>query len=65
MSEANGNSLDSLVGLSGFRCIVADPPWQPTLHANNPRRKTLDFAGPQRFYPTMSVDGIAALPVAD
>jgi len=27
MSEANGNSLDSLVGLSGFRCIVADPPW--------------------------------------
>ena len=27
MSEANGNSLHSLVGLSGFRCIVADPPW--------------------------------------
>ena len=27
MSEANGDSLDSLVGLSGFRCIVADPPW--------------------------------------
>ena len=24
MSAANGNSLDSLVGLSGFRCIVAD-----------------------------------------
>jgi len=27
MSAANGNSLHSLVGLSGFRCIVADPPW--------------------------------------
>ena len=31
MSEANGNSLDSLVGLSGFRCIVADPPWRLTI----------------------------------
>ena len=72
MSEerANGNSLHSLVGLSGFRCIVADPPWpfkgtgawnnrRSTDPKNNGNRK------PQRVaYPTMTHTAIEALPIA-
>ena len=48
-----------------FKCIVADPPWQPSLHKDNPRRRTIDLAGPQRFYPTMPVSDIASLPISD
>ena len=61
MSEAN--RLDSLVGLSGFRCIVADPPWRPLLHANNPRRATVDKAGPQKHYPTMLLGDLLSMKV--
>ena len=67
MSEANGNSLDSLVGLSGFRCIVADPPWPypegfgigrvPKGQVNDGRRNALP-------YECMTLDEIKALPVA-
>ena len=68
MSEANGNSLDSLVGLSGFRCIVADPPWpmkrrKGTLYAgaaDTPCMKTVDLD-----YPVMTVAEIASMPVRE
>lgn len=40
---------------------MADPPWRPSLHANNPRRFTLDKAGPQKHYHTLSVDDIVGL----
>ncbi len=73
MSEANGNSLDSLVGLSGFRCIVADPPWH---YASSRGKDVSAYVSPdgcnrQRSnktrpmpYPTMTVQEIAAMPVA-
>lgn len=32
-----------------FRCVVADPPWTPSLHAKNPRRATKDKAGATKF----------------
>ena len=65
MSEANGNSLDSLVGLSGFRCIVADPPW--TQRTGSPNLHIAGGGGASKFppYATMSVEEIAALPVSD
>lgn len=44
-----------------YRAVVVDPPWTPTLHAHNPRRATVDKAGPQKHYPTMSLDAICAL----
>ena len=44
-----------------YRCVVADPPWQPELHAENPRRRTRDKAGPQRFYATASVADICRM----
>ena len=61
MSEANGNSLHSLVGLSGFRCIVADPPWHVkagprSLHDKNERSRPL-------VYPTMTLAEIEAMPI--
>jgi N6-adenosine-specific RNA methylase IME4 len=66
MSAANGRNLDALVGLpSGpFRCIVADPPWQygkwgRATPAHRPNGH--EYAMP---YPTMTVQEIAALPVA-
>ena len=64
MSEANGNSIHSFVGIFGFRCIVADPPWQygkwgtPTNRPNN-AETTYDLP-----YPAMSIAEIKALPVA-
>ena len=70
MSEANGNSLHSLVGLSGFRCIVADPPW-PYKSNGAPAswRPCLDRGekphSVTHYYQTMTLDQIAALPVRD
>lgn len=47
-----------------FRTIVADPPWRPRLHQNTVGRVSGPYrAGPQRYYPTMSVDEIAGLSV--
>jgi N6-adenosine-specific RNA methylase IME4 len=43
-----------------YRCIAADPPW-PTMHD----RATYGKAKPQRHYEVMTVDAIAALPVAE
>jgi N6-adenosine-specific RNA methylase IME4 len=55
--------MDLIKDLQGqkFRCICADPPWTPSLHAKNPRRATLDKAGPQKHYPTMTVPQICDL----
>ena len=70
MSAANGNSLHSLVGLSGFRCIVADPPW-PYKSNGAPAswRPCLDRGekphSVTHYYQTMTLDQIAALPVRD
>ena len=75
MSEANGNSIHSLVGLSGFRCIVADPPWQLKIGKTRTARgpvKPGKWTDPRQAnetraplaYPTMTVDEIAALPVS-
>jgi len=55
------NGCGNLADLGRFRCIVADPPWRPSLHADNPRRATLDLAGPQKHYPTMMVDDICGM----
>lgn len=43
-----------------YRCVVADPPWQPTLGASWDSRLR-DKAGPQRFYDTLTVPEIIAL----
>ena len=50
-----------LSSLGPFPCVVADPAWQPTLHANNPRRATKDKSGPQKHYQTLSVEEICQL----
>ena len=72
MSEANGNSLHSLVGLSGFRTIVADPPWamkfghdnHPERRASRTSRKPWFSTRSQMNYPTMTLAEIEAMPVA-
>lgn len=71
MSEANSNSLHSLVGLSGFRCIVADPPWAVKFgedHHRDRRASTGSPKGtwsrPRMDYPTMTLAEIEAMPVA-
>ena len=56
MSEANGNSLHSLVGLSGFRVIIADPPWEYRVSHRN--------GAAAKHYPTMNVDALCAMPVS-
>lgn len=46
----------------GFRTVVADPPWQPTLHRNTVGRKSGPYrAGPQRYYDLMDVNAICRL----
>jgi N6-adenosine-specific RNA methylase IME4 len=52
-----------VVGSVKYRTIVADPPWDVkagprSLHDPNERSRELS-------YPTMAVDAVAALPVAD
>ncbi len=46
-----------------YRCVVADPPWQPTMALiNSPASKVgAPKASPQRHYPTMTVEAIAAM----
>lgn len=51
----------SVLHLTEWRTVVADPPWTPALHANNPRRATLDKAGPQKHYPTLSLEEIKTI----
>lgn len=44
------------------RCVVADPPWRPSLHANTRGRKEGPYrAGPQRYYDLMTVNEIATM----
>jgi len=51
-----------MIGGPEFRCIVADPPWWPALHANTKGRTVGPYrAGPQRYYPLLKVDQIEAL----
>jgi len=48
-----------MVELVVFRTVVADPPWLPSLHRNTKGRREGPYrAGPQRYYPTLSVDEI-------
>lgn len=47
-----------ILGAQFYRTVVVDPPWTPSLHANNPRRATVDKAGPQKHYKTLSLDEI-------
>jgi len=48
--------------MSEYRTIVADPPWWPSLHRNTVGRREGPYrAGPQRYYPLMEVQDIAAL----
>lgn len=60
MTAAGICTLDGLVGLSGFRCIVADPPWDvmrgPDYNSNGPSKPLP--------YPTMTLAEIEAMPVA-
>jgi N6-adenosine-specific RNA methylase IME4 len=53
------------LGLSSgcaFRCVVADPPWWPSLHANTKGRTSGPYrAGPQRYYPLLKVEQIEAM----
>lgn len=52
------------MGGNSFRCIVADPPWQPSLHKNTVGRREGPYrAGPQRYYDVMTVDQVCALNV--
>lgn len=45
------------------RCVVADPGWRPKLHANTVGRREGKYrAGPQRYYTTMPIEQILALP---
>lgn len=44
-----------------YRCIVADPPWSPSLGGNWGAR--VDKARPQKFYKTMCLEDIKALDV--
>jgi N6-adenosine-specific RNA methylase IME4 len=68
MSEANGNSLHSLVGLSGFRCIVADPPWPYPEGFPTQSRTPGKWQGPVTCkplpYPAMTLTEIEAMPVS-
>lgn len=44
------------------RCVVADPPWWPRLHANTVGRREGKYrAGPQRYYRLMTVEQIVTL----
>jgi len=62
--ERNEDNLDRLVRLSGFRCIVADPPWAVKRGSPQGRPKGVQMASQPLPYPTMTVDEIKAMPVA-
>ena len=55
------DTVPALVGLSGFRCIVADPPWKQPMTGKRTRPK--GGPAPELPYPTMTLDEIKALPV--
>lgn len=49
----------------GFRCIYADPPWRFTTRSAKGRGRCPDGDTGAVHYPTMTLDEIKALPVAD
>jgi len=53
------------VGHSGLRCIVADPPWSPTMAKINGPASGIGAqkASPQRHYQTMAIEEIEAMKV--
>ena len=57
--------MQHIIGHSELRCIVADPPWLPTMAAINGPASGLGApkASPQRHYPTMSVEDIEGMRV--
>jgi N6-adenosine-specific RNA methylase IME4 len=59
-------TTDLLTDLHGqtFRTIVADPPWQVKRGAPQGRPNGVQMASQPLPYPTMTVDEIAAMPVA-
>jgi N6-adenosine-specific RNA methylase IME4 len=52
--------MDLSLFANDYRCIVADPPWTPTLGASWNTRFT-DKSRPQKHYQTMSLDEIKKL----
>ena len=47
---------------NGFRTIVADPPWLPSLHRNTQGRREGQYRkGPQGFYDVMTVEEVCSL----
>ena len=68
MTAAGICTLDGLVGLSGFRCIVADPPWPygkwGTASEAGRYKGNQFFSQRPMAYQTMTVQEIAALPIA-
>jgi len=51
-------------GYQAFRCVVADPPWTPSLHRNTFGRrepKNGYRAGPQKYYQTLTLPDICEL----
>lgn len=62
-NEAQGGALLAASACSAFRCVVADPPWLPTMALVNSPASGIGApkASPQRHYKTMSVEEICAL----
>lgn len=59
-------NFDSLVGLTGFRCIVADPPWRyktTICVTGNAPGRTHQHGRSGTEYPTMTIDEVTSLPV--
>ena len=61
MSDNPSQDLRDFIGKDRFGCVMADPPWRFTNRTGKvaPEHKRL------ARYPTMTVDDICALPVAD
>ena len=57
--------VDVVLPTGEFRCIVADPPWRPTMSLVNGPAAGIGApkASPQRHYPTMDIEEIKALQV--
>lgn len=51
-----------MIGHPDIRTVFADPPWTPLLHRNTVGRVAGPYrAGPQRYYPLLSVPEICSL----
>lgn len=61
LSDPAKNMMDALRSLAGFRCILADPPWEQGMMGKYQKHKRAD----KLEYPTMTLDEIKAMPIAD